>query len=117
MRSHLVKRFNIIIGDRISTGVLAQHDYISAKTNFALDTVLESFDRAAVKVYSTTKLNVLQNWSITVQQAYTISKTRRRHLAISHRKTLCYSKFLEMLKCSIHVLLHCLKFHTVVTTL
>lgn len=40
--------------------------------------------------------------------------TRLRHyLARLHRKTLCYSKSLEMLKCSIRLLLHYLKFKTV----
>ena len=42
--------------------------------------------------------------------------TRLRHyLARLHRKTLCYSKSLEMLKFSIRLLLHYLKFHTVET--
>ena len=42
--------------------------------------------------------------------------TRLRHyLARLHRKSLCYSKSLEMLSCSIRLLLHYLKFKTVVT--
>ncbi|WP_319423355.1 IS1 family transposase [Pleurocapsa sp. FMAR1] len=42
--------------------------------------------------------------------------TRLRHyLARLHRKTLCYSKSLDMLKCPIRFLLHYLKFHTVET--
>ena len=40
--------------------------------------------------------------------------TRLRHyLARLHRKTLCYSKSIEMLKYSIRLLLHYLKFKTV----
>ena len=40
--------------------------------------------------------------------------TRLRHyLARLHRQSLCYSKSLEMLQCSIRLLLHYLKFHTV----
>jgi len=40
--------------------------------------------------------------------------TRLRHyLARLHRQTLCYSKSVEMLKCSLHLLLHYLKYHTV----
>jgi insertion element IS1 protein InsB len=40
--------------------------------------------------------------------------TRLRHyLARLHRKTLCYSKSLEMLQCSIRLLLHYLKFKSV----
>ena len=40
--------------------------------------------------------------------------TRLQHyLARLHRKTLCYSKSVEMLKCSLRLLLHYLKFHTV----
>lgn len=42
--------------------------------------------------------------------------TRLRHyLARLHRKSLCYSKSLEMLKCSIRLLLHYLKFNSLVT--
>lgn len=41
--------------------------------------------------------------------------TRLRHyLARLHRRTLCYSKSEEMLKLSIRLLLHYLKYHTVV---
>ena len=41
--------------------------------------------------------------------------TRLRHyLARLHRKTLCYSKSLEMLRYSIRLLLHYLKFKTIV---
>jgi IS1 family transposase len=40
--------------------------------------------------------------------------TRLRHyLARLHRKTLCYSKSLEMLKCSLRLLLHYLKYRSV----
>jgi IS1 family transposase len=40
--------------------------------------------------------------------------TRLRHyLARLHRKTLCYSKSVEMLKCSLRLLLHYLKYRTV----
>jgi IS1 family transposase len=40
--------------------------------------------------------------------------TRLRHyLARLHRKTLCYSKSIEMLKCSLRLLLHYLKYQTV----
>ena len=40
--------------------------------------------------------------------------TRLRHyLARLHRKTLCYSKSVEMIKCSIRLLLHYLRFKTV----
>jgi insertion element IS1 protein InsB len=40
--------------------------------------------------------------------------TRLRHyLARLHRKTLCYSKSVEMLKCSLRLLLHYLKYWTV----
>ena len=40
--------------------------------------------------------------------------TRLRHyLARLHRKTLCYSKSVEMLKCSLRLLLHYLKYQTV----
>jgi IS1 family transposase len=40
--------------------------------------------------------------------------TRLRHyLARLHRKTLCYSKSIEMLKCSLRLLLHYLKDRTV----
>lgn len=40
--------------------------------------------------------------------------TRLRHyLARLHRSSLCYSKSLEMLKCSIRLLLHYLKFKTI----
>ena len=40
--------------------------------------------------------------------------TRLRHyLARLHRKTLCYSKSVEMLKCSLRLLLHYLKYGTV----
>ncbi len=40
--------------------------------------------------------------------------TRLRHyLARLHRKTLCYSKSVEMIKCSIRLLLHYLRFQTV----
>ncbi|ARV58294.1 IS1 transposase [Nostocales cyanobacterium HT-58-2] len=40
--------------------------------------------------------------------------TRLRHyLARLHRSTLCYSKSLEMLKCSLRLLLHYLKYHIV----
>ena len=39
--------------------------------------------------------------------------TRLRHyLARLHRKTLCYSKSINMLKYSIRLLLHYLKYHT-----
>ena len=42
--------------------------------------------------------------------------TRLRHyLARLHRKTLCYSKSLDMLKYSIRLLLHYLRFRTVET--
>ena len=42
--------------------------------------------------------------------------TRLRHyLARLHRKTLCYSKSLDMLKYSLRLLLHYLKFRTVET--
>ena len=42
--------------------------------------------------------------------------TRLRHyLARLHRKTLYYSKSLDMLKCSIRLLLHYLRFRTVET--
>ncbi len=42
--------------------------------------------------------------------------TRLRHyLARLHRKTLCYSKSLEMLKHSIRLLLHYLKFRSIPT--
>ncbi|MFM7424448.1 MAG: IS1 family transposase, partial [Elainella sp.] len=34
-------------------------------------------------------------------------------LARLHRKTLCYSKSVEMLKCSLRLLLHYLKYRTV----
>jgi insertion element IS1 protein InsB len=34
-----------------------------------------------------------------------------------HRKTLCYSKSLQMLKLSIRLLLHCLKFQSIVASL
>lgn len=37
----------------------------------------------------------------------------RHYLARLHRKTFCYSKSLEMLKCSIRLLLHYLKYKTV----
>lgn len=40
--------------------------------------------------------------------------TRLRHyLARLHRKTLCYSKSIEMLECSLRLLLHYLKDSTV----
>lgn len=40
--------------------------------------------------------------------------TRLRHyLARLHRKTLCYSKSFEMLKCSLRLLLHYLKYQTI----
>lgn len=40
--------------------------------------------------------------------------TRLRHyLARLHRKTLCYSKSTEMLKASLHLLLHYLKYWTI----
>jgi IS1 family transposase len=40
--------------------------------------------------------------------------TRLRHyLARLHRKTLCYSKSVEMLKCSLRLLLHYLKHQTI----
>ncbi len=40
--------------------------------------------------------------------------TRLRHyLARLHRKTLCYSKSVEMIKCSVRLLLHYLRFRTV----
>ena len=40
--------------------------------------------------------------------------TRLRHyLARLHRKTLCYSKSVEMLKCSLRLLLHYLKYRTI----
>ncbi len=40
--------------------------------------------------------------------------TRLRHyLARLHRKTLCYSKSVDMLKCSIRLLLHYLKYRAV----
>ncbi len=43
--------------------------------------------------------------------------TRLRHyLARLHRKSLCYSKSVEMLKCSLRLLLHYLK-HRMVTPL
>ena len=43
--------------------------------------------------------------------------TRLRHyLARLHRKTLCYSKSVEMLKCSLRLLLHYLKYRTVPLT-
>lgn len=37
----------------------------------------------------------------------------RHYLARLHRKTLCYSKSVEMLKCSLRLLLHYLKHRTV----
>ncbi|MEO0928211.1 MAG: IS1 family transposase, partial [Cyanobacteria bacterium J06643_13] len=39
----------------------------------------------------------------------------RHHLARLHRQTLCYSESLEMLRYSIRLLLHYLKFKTVST--
>jgi insertion element IS1 protein InsB len=40
--------------------------------------------------------------------------TRLRHyLARLHRQTLCYSKSVEMLKCSLRLLLHYLKYPTI----
>ena len=40
--------------------------------------------------------------------------TRLRHyLALTHRKTLCYSKSTEMLKTSVRLLLHYLKYWTI----
>ena len=40
----------------------------------------------------------------------------RHYLARLHRKTLCYSKSIEMLKCSLRLLLHYLKYQTVPLT-
>ena len=39
--------------------------------------------------------------------------TTHLSLARLHRKTLCYSKSIEMIKCSVRLLLHYLRFRTV----
>lgn len=42
--------------------------------------------------------------------------TRLRHYLVRlHRKTLCYSKTEEMMRCSVKLLLHYLKYQTVPT--
>lgn len=56
----------------------------------------------------------IQNVSKTYMTRVEGENTRLRHyLARLHRKTLCYSKSIEMLKYSIRLLLHYLKYKTV----
>ncbi len=46
----LSQQLQRLISDRTLADTLAQQGYTSAKTNFALETILESFDRAIAEV-------------------------------------------------------------------